>query len=82
VEADGEQALLMSDQDIQVIRDEFLRLLTVSSETQDGRRKEFNQAIFDPEEGWAVFNGTDLDMVMEKFDKAVKNIYPQLRMKK
>jgi hypothetical protein len=73
---------VMTDEDLQRVRDEFLRLLTVSSETQDGRRKEFNQAIFDPEEGWAVFNGTDLYMVMEKFDKAVKNIYPQLRMKK
>jgi hypothetical protein len=82
VEVEWGEALLMSDEDLQRVRDEFLRLLTVSSETQDGRRKEYNQAIFDAEEGWAVFNGTDLDMVMSKFDKAVKNIYPQLRMKK
>jgi len=50
----------------------FLKYLTQDSKTQDARRKEYNQAIFDGEEGWAVFNGTDLDMVLEKFDKAVK----------
>jgi hypothetical protein len=77
-----EWGVLMMDQDIQVLRDEFLRLLTVDGETKDRRRKDYNQAIFDPVEGWAVFNGTDLDMVLDKFDGAVKNIYPQLRMKK
>ena len=50
----------------------FLKYLTVDSETNDRRRKDYNQAIFDDKEGWAVFNGTDLDMVMEKFDKALK----------
>lgn len=56
------------------LRDEFLRLLTQDSETTDMRRKDFNQAIFDAERGWAVFTNTSLDMVMEKFDKAVKNV--------
>ena len=50
----------------------FLKYLIQDSKTQDARRKEYNQAIFDGEEGWAVFNGTDLDMVLGKFDKAVK----------
>lgn len=54
------------------LRAKFLRLLTVDSKTQDARRKEFNQAIFNAEKGWAVFNGTDLSMVMGKFDKALK----------
>ena len=54
------------------LRELFLKYLTEDSETQDARRKDFNQAIFNAKEGWAVFNGTDLDMVMEKFDKAVK----------
>lgn len=58
----------------QNLRAEFLRLLTEDSETDDRRRKEFNQAIFDGERGFACFNGTDLSMVMEKFDKAVKNL--------
>lgn len=57
---------------IDLLRAEFLRLLTVDSETKDRRRREYNQAIFDADEGWAVFNGTDLDMVMQKFDRAVR----------
>ena len=56
------------------LRDEFLRLLTCDSTTSDARCRDFNQAIFDAEEGWAVFYKTDLGMVMEKFDKAVNNI--------
>ncbi len=54
------------------LRQLFLKYLTIDSEIKDARRKEFNQAIFDEKEGWAVFNGTNLDMVMERYDKAVK----------
>ncbi len=54
------------------LRAVFLAYLTVDSETHDARRREFNQAIFDAKTGRACFNGTDLDMVMGKFDKAVK----------
>jgi hypothetical protein len=53
---------------------EFLRLLTEDSPHHDARRKDFNQAIFDAEKGFAIFNGTDLEMVMEKFNKAVANL--------
>ena len=60
----------MSDE----LREEFIRLLTVDSETNDRRRKDFNQAIFDAERGYAIWNGTDLDMVMDKFDRAVRNL--------
>jgi hypothetical protein len=63
--------------DFTKLRQLFLKCLTIDGETQDRRRKEFNQAIFiDPADktlgGRQVFNDTDLDMVMEKFDKAVK----------
>lgn len=58
----------------EALRAEFLKMLTVDSETRDRRRREHNQAIFDAERGYACFNGTDLDMVMEKFDRAVKNM--------
>ena len=62
---------------MQKLREIFIRYLTVDSETQDARRKDFNQAIFiDPSDavfgGRQCFSGTDLDMVMAKFDKAVK----------
>lgn len=56
------------------VRAEFLRLLTEDSETGDRRRKDFNQAIFDAERGYACFTGTTLDMVMDKFDRAVRNL--------
>ena len=56
------------------LRKAFVRLLTVDSETKDRRRRDYNQAIFDAYYGWAVFNGTDLDMVMQKFDKAVREV--------
>jgi hypothetical protein len=56
------------------LRAEFLRLLTEDSETKDRRRREFNQAIFASEDqgGWAIWTSTDLDMVMEKFDRAAR----------
>jgi hypothetical protein len=60
--------------DTNELRELFLKYLTVDSETKDRRRKEFNQGIFDEEEGWAVFCGTNLEMVMEKFDRAVKEV--------
>lgn len=55
----------------------FLKYLTQDSITKDARRKDFNRAIFmEPSAGFhggeQVFNGTDLDMVMEKFGKALK----------
>ena len=52
----------------------FLKYLTEDSPSRDRRRKGFNQAIFDKDEGWQVFNGTNLDMVMEKFDMAIKEL--------
>jgi len=54
------------------LREIFLKYLTVDSETKDARRKDFNQAIFNAKAGSAIFCRTDLDMVMEKFDKALK----------
>ena len=31
-----------------------------------------NQAIFNKQEGWQVFNGTDLEMVMDKVVKGLE----------
>ena len=55
------------------LRAAFVKRLTVDSSHRDRRRKDFNQAIFDAEKGFACFNGTDLDMILEKFDLAVKD---------
>jgi hypothetical protein len=66
-------------QDYTKLRELFLKCLTIDSKTKDARRKEFNQAIFAPYGkdkvcggGYQIFHNTDLDMVMEKFDKAIK----------
>ncbi|MCX6574977.1 MAG: hypothetical protein NTV82_01140 [Candidatus Aminicenantes bacterium] len=56
------------------LKREFVRLLTEDSPHRDARRKDFNQTIFDVEKGFAVFNGTDMGIVMEKFNKAVANL--------
>ena len=66
----------MTAPDTAALRAEFVRRLTVDSETDDARRRDFNQAIFatEAEGGWACFNGTDLSMVLDKFDAAVKAV--------
>lgn len=56
------------------LRAAFLKRLTVDSIHHDRCRKDFNQAIFDAEEGFACFNGTDLNMILDKFDAAVADI--------
>ena len=58
------------------LRELFIKYLTQDSATKDARRKEFNQAIFDGKGGWQVCCETDLDMVLEKFDKAMKEWQP------
>ena len=53
-------------------REAFLAALTVDSATRDRRRREYNQAIFDPENGWSIWSSTDLDMVMAAYDHATR----------
>lgn len=55
------------------LRAEFVRLLTTDSPDQDRRRRDFNQAVF-MEDGKPVWTETDLDMIMDKFDKAARNV--------
>ena len=56
------------------LRAAFVKRLTIDSPHHDRRRRDYNQAIFDAEEGFACFNNTDLDMILEKFDAAVIDI--------
>ncbi len=59
------------------IRYEFVRLLTEDSKYQDHRKNDYNQAIFINEgnlKGYPIFCVTTLSMVMNKFDRAVKNL--------
>lgn len=56
------------------LREEFIKALTVDSETRDARRRDFNQAIFDAERGYAIWTNTDLGMVLAKYDQAVRRM--------
>ena len=59
----------------QQMREAFVRRLTEDSETDDRRRRDYNQAIFNAEYGWAIFSDTDLDMVMDAFDRAMSDVF-------
>ena len=48
----------MNNKELQIIKKEILHYL--ADDFKD------NQAIFDREYGYQIFNGTDLDMVMDK----------------
>ena len=52
----------MKQSEIKQAKSCILKCLTKDFEYNDKQ----NQAIFDKKEGWACFNDTDLDMVMEK----------------
>lgn len=57
-------------------RELFIKRMTVDSETHDARRREFNQAIFDYRDDgstYPVFCETNLGMVLQCFDDAVKD---------
>ena len=70
----------MDAMELKLLKELFLNYLTRDSDTKDSRRKDYNQAIFNKEEGWQVFCGTDLDMVMEKFDKATEDFKKRMMM--
>ena len=55
------------------LRAEFVRLLTTDSPHHDRRRRDYSQALF-MEDGRPVWTETTLDMVMAKFDRAVRNL--------
>lgn len=55
------------------LRAEFTRLLTTDSPHNDRRRRDFNQAIF-MADGKPVWTETTLDMITDRFDKAVRNL--------
>ena len=61
---------------IEDLRDCFIKRMTVDSETQDRRRKDYNQAIFcdyGRGEHEQVFYGTTMEMVLDCFDNAVRD---------
>jgi hypothetical protein len=64
----------MTNKELQVCKAKILKCLT-----EDFER---NQAIFNKQEGWARFNGTNLEMVMEKVVKGLKFAQVELNARK
>jgi hypothetical protein len=64
--------LSIEDEFLAALRAAFLYKLTTDSTTRDRRRADFNTAIFDANEGYAIWTETDLSMVMDAFENAVK----------
>jgi hypothetical protein len=76
----------LDDSEVAELREAFVNMLTVDSDSKDRRRTGYNQAIFSPpyrpgemtggysDGGYAIWNKTDLSMVLDKFDKAVKMV--------
>ena len=61
--------------DFNALRELFIRYMTVDSPHFDRRRRDYNQSIFfyrDNGTTSACFCDMDMDMVLAKFDKAVK----------
>jgi hypothetical protein len=59
---------------ISELRDLFIKRMTVNSDHNDRRRKDYNQAIFcdyGTGEHEQVFCGTNMEMVLQCFDDAV-----------
>lgn len=62
---------------INELRELFIQRMTVDSDHNDRRRKDYNQAIFckftEDGEHEQVFYGTTMEMVLQCFDDAVKD---------
>ncbi len=62
---------------INELRELFIQRMTVDSDHNDRRRKDYNQAIFckftEDGEHEQVFCGTTMEMVLQCFDDAVKD---------
>ena len=62
----------MTNGDIQIIKEEILHYLCDDwNNHKRGKAHKENQAIFDRKKGYAIFSGTDLEMVMDKVVKAL-----------
>ena len=62
--------------DFSKLRSLFIKRMTEDSETQDRRRKDYNQAIFGYQDDGTTYQAwvtIDMDMVLECFDNAVKD---------
>lgn len=73
---DNREAINEGNKNFAELRELFIKRMTVDSDHNDRRRKDFNQAIFgynDDGSTYAVWSETDMDMVLQCFDDAVKD---------
>lgn len=72
----NQEAINDGKQNFAELRELFIKRMTVDSNHNDRRRKDYNQAIFnynDDGSTYAVWCGMDMDMVLQCFDDAVKD---------
>ena len=72
----NQEAIDDGKQNFAELRELFIKRMTVDSDHNDRRRKDYNQAIFrynDDGSTYAVWYGMDMDMVLQCFDDAVKD---------
>ena len=72
----NQEAIGYGKEIIAELRELFIKRMTVDSDHNDRRRKDFNQAIFhydDDGSTYPVWCETDMDMVLQCFDDATKD---------
>ena len=72
----NQQEIAEGKKNFEELRELFIKRMTVDSDHFDRRRKDFNQAIFgynDDGSTYACWSETDMDMVLQCFDDAVKD---------
>ena len=73
---DNREAINEGKKNFANLRELFIKRMTIDSEHNDRRRKDYNQAIFcdyGRGEHEAVWNETTMEMVLQCFDDAVKD---------
>lgn len=72
----NQEAISEGKKNFAKLRRLFIKRMTIDSVHNDRRRKDFNQAIFDYNDDgstFAIWSETDMDMVLQCFDDAVKD---------
>ena len=80
---DNQEAINEGKQNFAELRELFIKRMTVDSDHNDRRRKDYNQAIFgwydeskeeaDPSKTFQCWSELDMAMVLQCFDNAVKD---------
>ena len=80
---DNQEAINEGKQNFAELRELFIKRMTVDSDHNDRRRKDYNQAIFgwydenkeeaDPSKTFQCWSEMDMEMVLQCFDNAVKD---------